>query len=325
MTFKELQTDLLNLFGGDTGGDEQTMVKAAINRVYRKLLDSVDADHERREFSLTTVQGKSKYGMPLYVKTVLNIVDAANQRRIFSISALDYDVTYPGTTEAGPPTRAYRFGVLGVQTQTAATEAITVQSSSTSDSGTNFQCRISGFNAADVLLSEKLQMNGTTPVTSTATFKADGLERIVKLSAAGSNWTGYVTLKGATSGTTFAVIPVWWDSPNYQWMEFHPAPSAALTYTIRAIMRKPELVDDEDWPEINEDFHNLIVWGAAAEVLPLVGKTSISDRYRRDFENGISRFASGQQVEPNRVRVFADVTTHIQQSSRPLISGVDFV
>lgn len=324
MTFKELQVDLLNLFGGDSGGDEETMAKAAINRVYRRLLDAVDADHERREFTLTTAASTSKYGMPLYVKTVLNMDDGTNDRRIFNISALEYDVTYPGTVESGTPTRAYRYGVLGVQKQISTAEAVTLQSSSASDTGINFQCRVTGFNSADVLISEKIQLTGTTPATSTATFKADGLERVVKLAASGSSWSGYITLKGATSGTTFATIPVWWDSPDYQWIEFHPIPDAALTYTVRAIMRKPELVDDEDWPEINEDFHNLLVWGAAAEMLPLVGKTSISDRFRRDFENGLARFSSGQQVEPNRVRVFADVSTQIQRSARPLIKGVDF-
>jgi len=327
VTFNELQVDLLNLFGGDTSGDESTMAKAAINRVYRRLLDAVDADHERREFSLTTSASTSKYGLPLYVKTVLNVDDGTNDRRIFSISALDYDTSYPGTAETGTPTRIYNFGTLGVQTQISTAEQVKIESSSTSDTGTNFNVRVTGYNASDVLVSETIQLNGTTAAqaTSPITFKADGLERVVKLAASGASWSGYLTLKGNTSGTTFATIPVWWDSPDYQWIEFHPIPDAALTYTIRAIMRKPELVDDEDWPEIDENFHNLLVWGAAAEMLPLVGKTSLADRLRRDFENGLVRFSSGQQVEPNRIRVFADVSTQIQQPARPLIKGIDFI
>ena len=93
--FSALVSDVLNLASASSGGDEETMIKSAINRAYRSLLIAVTADHERREVSLTTVAEISKYGMPLYVRQVLNIEDSNNNRIIFEISPREFDVSYP--------------------------------------------------------------------------------------------------------------------------------------------------------------------------------------------------------------------------------------
>lgn len=322
-TYKSIQTDVLNLMGGDTSGDDQAMVKAAINRVYRRCLEEADLDHERREFSLTTVSGTAQYGMPLYVREVENIDDGTNDRVIFSISSREYDTAYPGHGDSGAPTRAYRYGTRGVQKQIGGTpETVKIESSSTSDAGANFKVRVTGFDASDRMITETIQLNGTTVVASTNTYAS--LERVTKLAATGATWTGFLTLKGVTSGTTFSIIPIWWDSPDYQWWEFYPKPDAVLTYTIRAIMRKPDLLNDEDWPEMDAEFHSLLVWGAFGEIGAAIGKSSLGDRLERRFENGLSRLASGSQTEPNRVRVFADVSTVPSLSARPLVAGVDY-
>mgnify|MGYP003147540484 CR=1 FL=1 len=322
-TYKSIQTDVLNLMGGDTSGDDKTMVKASINRAYRRCLEEADLDHEHREFSLTTVASTSQYGMPLYVREVLNIEDDNNDRTIFSISALEYDTSYPGQGgDGGDPTRAYRFGTRGVEKQISTAETVRIESSSASDAGGNFKVRVTGFDASDRMLTETLQMNGTSAVTSTNTYAS--IERVTKLAATGSSWTGYLSLKGTTSGTTFAIIPLLWDSPDYQWWEFYPTPDTARTYVVRANMRKPDLLNDEDWPEMDTEFHSLLIWGAFAEIGPAIGKSNLSDRLERRFENGLSRLASGTQTEPNRVRVFADVQTVANIPARPLIPGIDY-
>jgi len=323
-TFKSIYTDVLNLMGGDTQGDDKTMAKAAINRIYRRCLDEADLDHEHREFSLTTASGTSQYGMPLYVREVLNIDDGTNDRVVFSISAKEYDAAYPGHSDTGSPTRAYRYGTRGVQTNLASAERVKVKSSSASDTGANFVVRLTGFDASDRLLTETIQLDGTTSAVSANTYKAGGLERVTKLAGTGSSWSGYLTVEGNTTGTDFAIIPVWWDSPDYQWWEFYPQPDAAITYTVRALMRKPDLINDEDWPEMPAEFHSLLVWGGFAEVGPAVGKTSLADRMERRFENGLSGLASGSQTEPNRVRVFADVSTVPAIPARPLVAGIDY-
>ena len=135
---------------------------------------------------------------------------------------------------------------------------------------------------------------------------------------------GTITVKDA-SGNTMASIPPTFKSPTHLWVEFYPIPDGVITYTVRCEMRKPDLVEDEDWPEIDEDFHNIIVWGAAADVLPNVGKGNQADRLRRDYEEGLMEALNAQGDHPGRIRTFADLDVDSKYPRRPLVKGVDFV
>jgi len=73
-------------------------------------------------------------------------------------------------------------------------------------------------------------------------------------------------------------------------------------------MRKPPLVNDDDWPEIPENYHDLIIEGAAASILPVVGKTSAADRSQRRFDRRLRKFAGKTQKRAGRIRSFENVT-----------------
>ena len=102
--------------------------------------------------------------------------------------------------------------------------------------------------------------------------------------------------------------PFYGDSPTYQWWEFHPIPDDKRDLTVRAIMRKPPLVNDDDWPEIPENYHDLIIEGAAASILPVVGKTSAADRSQRRFDRRLKKFSGKTQKRAGRMRTFENVT-----------------
>ena len=121
-----------------------------------------------------------------------------------------------------------------------------------------------------------------------------------------------------------AVIPNWMTSPTYEWYEFYPIPDGVYTFTVRAIMFKPPLINDGDWPEISEDFHNLLVWGPASEVLPNVGKLEQAVQLAGEYKDGVKEFKGFQQVSPNRTRTFKDVHNWPKLPRRPLIENVDF-
>lgn len=323
MHYKALQTEALGLAGQDTGGDFETILKGALNRIYRLMLQVANTDEQRREFSLTTRASTSQYGMPLYVKRVLNIEDATNKKQVYDISSKEFDQNYPGTTTEGTPWKAYPLGVFGIQRQLATAGKLTLVSSSALDV-TNFTVRVTGF-VSGVLTTEVVTLTGTTGVQTSNTFDAAGIERIVRRSGTGYTITGNVTVTDGTN--TLSVIPVWWDSPSYLWYEFYPIPSAAITYTVRALMRKADLVKDEDWPEIDEDFHSTLMKGALAEVLPVVGKTQQAQMYQAAYDKEIKDFRSVYGQQPNRTRVFSDISTetNILGIRRPQVQGVDYV
>ena len=199
MYFQEMVDQVLDLSGADAGDDFEAMVKAALNRVSRHLLNTVDADQERREFSYTLPANTRQGGLPLLVKQVLNIDDATNLKRVYDISAREFDVLHPGTTTTGDPDKAYPMGEFGVQVQPSSAENVRIKSSSASDAGSNFNVRVTG-EVSGVLVTEKIQLNGTTNVNSTNTYDASRLERVTKVSASGTAWTGYLTLSGLHLG-----------------------------------------------------------------------------------------------------------------------------
>ena len=322
-----IRSEIINLASQDSGGDFQTMTDAAINRVYRRLLNIVSADEQRRTFTLTTVSGTSQYGMPLYVKEVLNIEDPVNDKRIFDISYRQFDIDWPGTTSSGDPIRAYPVGRFGTEKFPASDGVLSLVSDSALDTGSNFLVQITGFDTTDLEVTESVQMNGTTAVNTTNSYDSTlGVERITKRPSAGISFTGNVTVKDDDSNT-ISVIPVWVTSPSYIHYRFHPAPGSAITYNVRAKMRKPELTEDSSWPEIDEDFHDLLVSGPFQELAPLVGKRELGRVYAAQYKDRVEEFKGEQGRAPARVRTFRsvqDVAFGRERPHRPLIEGVDF-
>ena len=201
-----------------------------------------------------------------------------------------------------------------------------MESDSPADAGVDFKLRITGFNSSGILVTELVTMNGTTAVNTTTSWDSTlGIERVTKVTATGFTFTGNVTVKDAAANT-ISVIPVWWDSPDYQWIEFDPIPAAAITYNIRCEMRKPPLVNDSDWPEFNQDFHDLLIWGVTADLLPTLGKSGVADRHRATFEARMSEFTGDNNSQPASLYVFGNVQNRVQIRNRPLapyIQGVD--
>ena len=325
-TFREILTDVLAYSGQARGGAFEVLVKDQVNFAYRRILDSGKVPHEQREFSLTSVASTSKYGLPLYVRKVLNIEDPTTPRFVFMNTARDFDKRNPGATDSSTPASAYPFGVRGVQKYPASDGTLTLVSDSIADAGNDFKMRITGFNTSGVLVTELRSMNGTTDVTTTTSWDSTlGIERITKVPSTGFTFTGNVTVKD-DDANTISVIPVWWDSPDYQWIEFDPIPAAAITYNIRCEMRKPPLVNDSDWPEFNQDFHDLLIWGVTADLLPTLGKSGVADRHRATFETRMSEFTGDNNSQPASLYVFGNVQNRVQVRNRPLapyIQGVD--
>ena len=317
-TFREILTDILAYSGQAKGGSFEALVKDQVNFAYRRVLDSGKVPHEHREFSLTSVASTSKYGLPLYVRKVLNIEDPTTPRFVFMNTARDFDKRNPGSTDSSTPASAYPFGVRGVQKYPASDGTLAFTSDSTADAGSNFKVRITGFNTSGVLVTELVTMNGTNSVTSTTSWDSDlGIERVTKVTATGYTFTGNVTVKD-DDANTIAVIPVWWDSPDYQWIEFDPIPAAAITYNIRCEMRKPPLVNDSDWPEFNQDFLDLLFWGVTADLLPTLGKAGVADRHRATFEARMLEFTGDNNSQPASLYVFGNVQNRVQMRNRPL-------
>jgi hypothetical protein len=319
--YLELQEDLFDLMGADSA-DAQDMVKRSINRYYSHIRSVTDNDEEVRDFSITTGTTE-RMGLPLEVKEVLDIEDAVNRRSLREISRVEINRRYPGSTTSGTPRRYYHYGRYGVQVQPATAEAIRFVSSSSADA-TNYFARIRGrATAGGPLLNEQITLNGTSTVDTSNTYLE--VEEIVFSKASGvAVRAGTMTVTGATSGTTFATVPSGIDIPRHIWIGFYPIPGAATTLTVQAAARKPPLINNDDIPAFDEDYHYLLVSGPASELLPLVGKGELAAQKLIEFRDGLDALQSANNTTPNIINDFANVTTNPELNDRPLIAGVDF-
>lgn len=407
MLYRDLIDACLFYAGQARGGSVEHQIKKELNAVYKRILDSGLVPHEHREFSLTTRADQSQYGLPIYVKKVLNIEDPTNNKFVWETTAREYDRSYPGTTTTGTPLKSYSLGIRGVERYPEQDGVVSVRSDSTSDANATHTVQVTGFDVEDKLVTESVEMTALTQKATTNSYSATlGLERITKTPSTGMSFSGNLTVTDstteisavvdtsttATTTTTFvsdtsglsstddayngrlvtfsgdpndgltrvitdytgstksftvdtlgtalindqdftiggfvlAVIPSMWESPDYQWIEFYPGPGSEVTYTIRCEMRKPPLINDGDWPEFDQDFHEMLVFGTTMTLLPTFGKSDTAMMHREAYNDMWQEF-TGQSTETTRALfVFANVQNRAGYSGRPhrpLIEGVDY-
>ena len=316
-TLVDMREEVRSLLSQPAGSEINSMIDTQVNRVYRHLLNEANIDEQKRKFTFTTVSGTYLYGMPLYVKETLSIIDPTNNRALWDVSQKEFDLDYPGNTDSGTPTKAIPYGHFGVQTQPAATGVVSVQSDSILDAGSNFTIQITGFSGGN-LVTENVQLNGTSATNSTNSYTADTADlKVVKvLGGTATTTNGNITVKDSSSNT-LAVVPVWVDSPTYEWWELHPRPDAAITYDVRSLMRKPDLVNDSDFPDFDPDYHDLLVYGTVGVIGMHMGKEGVATVHRNIFRERRENFKDAQGSYPSRVRTFSNIQTQAQFGDRP--------
>jgi hypothetical protein len=325
--FRDIKDAVLTFCGQGTGGTFEALVDISVNGVYRRVLNSGVVPHEERVFTKASVATQATLGFPLYVRKIRSIVDPTTPRFVWTTTPKQFDIDDPGSTDSGTPLQSFPVGVRGVEKYPASNGLLSLVSDDTGDAGANYKVRVTGWNTSGVLISENVTMNGTASVNTVKSYSATlGVERVTKIPASGVSFAGNVTVKDS-GANTIAVIPVHWMSPDYQWVQFDPIPATAITYNIRAEMRKPPLVNDGDWPEFDQEYHNMLVYGTTMDLLPGLGKPQVASAHRLTYREMYKEFTGEKNEEPSAVWVFGDVQSHAGNRNRPfppLIKGVHF-
>ena len=326
MDYRAVKDAVLEFAAQGSGGKFEILVGQNINATYRDVLNSGPVPHEEREFSFASVAGQKQYGLPIYVRKVKNWLDNTNDKNLWKETTSGFDKKYPGNADSGDPSLVFPQGARGVQAYPESDGTLSLVSDNSADDGTSLKARVVGYNTAGVLVTELVTMDGTTPVTTTNSYDSTlGIERVVKSTAAGVSFAGNVTVSDSDANV-LSIIPTWWDAPDYVWVQMHPIPSAAITYTMRTEMRKPPLVNDADWPEFDQEYHDLLVWGTTKDLLPTLGKGSVAAVHRKTYEDRMQQFKGETNPNNNTIFVFSNVQATVGLQNRPLrpmIPGVD--
>jgi hypothetical protein len=325
-SFTEHQQEIARRGSVDLTGEAQSSIKDAINNSYKRVLAETFQDMRQRIFTVVTTASQATLGLPLEVRTILDIQDTANRISLGEMSVEEFDKLDPGRTVTGTPREYFQIGRFGIIRPLAATGVVSIESSAAADS-LNLFVRLTGYDANGVRSSENITLNGTTAVNSTTSYdpsESRGIERITKYNASARVFAGTIIAKDA-SGNVIARIPIAYDSPTYTWVEFDQIPSAALTYQVRAMVTKPLLLNDNDWPEFDDQYHDILTLLGSGEVLPLFGKQTLATQYLKQGNERLQEFKDSLDMKPNITYVLDNVQMGGPRGrlGQPIL-GIDF-
>ena len=161
-----------------------------------------------------------------------------------------------------PPTHYRMWGENMVITQVRQPSAITIASSSASDTNISVTVfgNVSGYPDFEIINTNS--SNGTTAVTGSKVFSY--VERIVKQSAT----IGRITASANSLQDTLAVLPVGDTTSGilYRKIQLYPLPNQVAPVHVEYYKEPNKLVNDGDVHELGEDFDEAIILLSTAKV-----------------------------------------------------------
>lgn len=230
------------------------IIRRWANKAQKRFI--VDANHNfswlvLTELTLTTSVGQKEYALsPLVDKSkVIILTERDSPRKIEVITREQFLEHVPDPTEnQGDPYWAYYSGFTPVVNQPSSASVLSLVST-TSDSSV---VKIEGLNGSGVLVGEEITLNGTTPVSSVNSYT-----RILNRGVNGF-LSGTVTVTSNSGAVINSVISPRSRQGMHPKIVLWPTPAGAKTYYYDAQMVLPELVSDNDFSLIPENYHDAI-------------------------------------------------------------------
>lgn len=284
MNLSEIVTNVKAELGPATNID--SLIKLWANRGQKEFIST--AKHRfswvaLTELTLTTVANQKEYTLSSLVDVGKQIImtDRTSPKKITVISRQDLleRVPDPGN-HTGNPEFAYLSGYSPVANQPTSASTLSLVSSSASD--TTAVVKIEGLNASGVLVGEEVTLNGTTPVVTTNTYS-----RI--LSRANNGYlVGILTITSNAGVVTNAVVGPRQRQGLYPKFVLYPTPSDARTLYYDAYMILPELVNNNDFSLIPEQYHNALEFYCMYRGQLHKKDQGLAEHYLQAFKNRIA-------------------------------------
>lgn len=175
-------------------------------------------------------------------------------------------------TQKAIPTHYRMWGEDWVRAQVSTASAITVSSSSSSDTSKDITIfgNVSGYPDYEVITT-----NGTTAVTGSKVF--DNVERVVK----GATTVGRITVTANSANRTVAVIPVGdiVEGIQYKKIQLYPLPNKVFPIYVQFYKDPYRLVNDGDVHELGYQFDEAIILLATSKLKAEQNLNTEADRF----------------------------------------------
>lgn len=248
-TFGEIVNEVLRLTNR-TDEDKRTVVKEAVNRRYREILQYYNWPELLQESTVTA--GSEIVGLPQSIQKIIKVYDRTNNRIIVPLPDQDLTERYvEALGQSGDPQYYSRMGNRGVLTQLSTATTLKAVSSAGSESG---DYRVRGYDANGLLVEDEKPIGSLTDET---------FSEVLHFSKS-SPTSGVVSLKDSAEATTFARLAKSEKVARYPAIRLYPVPSSTslhITHTVRI----SDLDDDED--DLLLDCEHILVIGAFSDLL----------------------------------------------------------
>ncbi len=280
-TFKNLRDQVLRLIdeAGDTGTTLE-IVKDLMNQAHQERCLSRPWQFMSWDapVTFTTQSGVYSYtlhqefGRPKFFKdqSTSNLLEEVPNRELD-----DMNLAIPVnevTTGEYDKLHFYYSGTSAVQQQPSTASTITVVSANAGDTGGTYTVVVKGEAADGSVFAELFTLTGTTPLTSTGSFR--------KINAVTKNQNFNGTLTVATSGgTTLLTLLPWEMGRQYQTITFLEDPGVRII-EYRFFRQPLALINDYDVPDIKAPYSQVLVW----DTLLLLAGGYLSDVATKQLE-----------------------------------------
>ena len=248
-TFGDITNEVLRL-ANRTDEDKKTVVKEAINRRYKEILQFYNWPELLQETTVTATT--ETVGLPQSVAKIIKVYDRTNNRVVMPLPDQDLTERYiKDIGGAGNPQYYSRLGNRGVLTQPSAATTLKAVSDSGSESGTY---RVRGYDANGLLVEDEKAIGTVTDRTFTS---------VLHFSKSAPT-SGVISLKDNTEASTYARLSRSEKVARYSVVRLHPIPTSVSLHVTYAT-RISDLDDDED--DLLLDCEHILVVGAFSDLL----------------------------------------------------------
>lgn len=258
MTFAELLSAVYDEcgYGSSPATQVQTRVRRWINQGMRSVLSQPGLQRLQDRavpYEFTTTANRAQYSVPGAQARIISITERTNDRALMPMSLEQYRVADPDpTVTSGTSVAWVPIGRVGVATQPSDSSQVFVVSTSASDTATAY---VAGVLSNGEVVTDTVTMTGTTAVPFSPTAFVEITDFYLAQAAVGT----VTMLEDNSGGTELARILSGTTRSSYLGFYLWPTPASAITYFVDARMRTTDLVNGEDQPPWEEDFHDLLV------------------------------------------------------------------
>lgn len=286
-----------------------------INEAQRELLGMKGLDKLRRSILTFASVANSPFAvLPQAAVQVITVMDRTNNVVLTNISLQELRFTDPGlVATTGYP---YEYAILNLSSavtrQPAAAGVLSIVSTSASDGATK-TAYVEGVDSSGNYKTASIALNGVTPVAPAGSTWVSITKFYIGLTAGGATTAaGAVTLSDAAANV-LSTIPVGYFHGRYSMLHLHPTPTGVVTYYADVVLHVEDMANGGDEPMLPEDFHYLLIAGAAQKEYDKREKPQQAAKELQRWQRGVSdmklfvRRKSGVAISDRRLRRFSQL------------------